>query len=473
MKSGKENLKIRLERHRKSAIEHLRLLKPEKLASWLRGNVAVVVSVSSLLAAVSSVYISYNLWSNQEDQYAWRTISRHVPGNSGIRSALQHLYEKDRKQLHFIDLRPFRNAYGQSASSSAFVGKLDLSSANLMGSWLSNTDFSETNFNNANLTNAKMNQAVFSGADFTDAKLIDAEMNEADFSGADFTDAKLIDAKMNEAVFSGADFTDAELIDAEMNESDFTKSKFIMADLRDVAGEGAIFNDTDLDGATLFGANLGYAKLNDAILNNVSAENLDITHATAINTKFDHAGLVGAIFQQVTGLGMSFSKADMKRASFVGGRFSGSSFRNAKLGDTDFTEAIVTFTDFTDADLTGANLAFASFGGANLSGVILKKIIGFRNAKWEDAWAWSDKLPKLPALDDTDELGEIRLLIKLYDSECKEDWERRIQEDSENVRRNKRKVVIRYHPPDDRCLLSTDSQADLWTKLDSDGAPDE
>ena len=430
MKSMKENLKIRFERHLQAVVEYLRLLKPEKLAICLRRNVAVVVSVSSLLAAVSSVYISYNLWSNQEDQYAWRTISRHVPGNSGIRPALQHLYERDRKQLHFIDLRPFRNAYGQNASSSAYIGEVDLSSANLMGSWLSNTDFSETNFNNANLINAKMNQAVFSGADFTDADLVNAEMNEADF----------------------------------------TKSKFIMANLRDVEGKGAIFNDTDLDGATLFGANLGYAKLNDARLNNVLADNLDITHATAINTKFDNAELVGAVFQQVTGLGMSFSRADMKRASFVGGRFSGSSFRNAELDKADFTEAIVTFTDFTDADLSGATLAFASFGGANLSGVTLVGVIGFRNAKWEGAWAWSDTLPALPTLDDTDELEKIRILIKLYDSRCKEDWERRIQNENENVRGSERTAVIRYRPPDDGCLLSIERQADLWTKPGSGGS---
>ena len=471
MKSVKENVKIRFDRHRQAVVEHLRLLKPEKLASWLGRNVAVVVSISSLLVAVSSVYISYNLWSNQEDQYAWRTVSRHVPGNSGIRPALQHLHERDPRQLHFIDLRPFRNAHGQSASSSVFVGEVDLSSANLMGSWLSNTDFSKTKFIDANLINAKMNQAVFSEADFTDADLSNAEMNQAVFSEADFTDADLSNAKMIQAVFSGADFTDADLSNTRIDGTDFSDSKFIMANLRGVAGKDAIFNGTDLERATLSGADLGHAKLNDARLNNVSAENLDITHATAINTKFDNAELVEAVFRRVTGLGMSFSEADMRRASFAEGTFSGSSFRNTVLHDANFTEAIVTFADFTDADLGGATLAFASFRGANLSGVILAGVIEFQNAKWEDAWAWSDKLPELPTLDDTDEWEKIKLLIKLYNSECKEDWERRIK--TENGSGSERKAIIRYRPPDDRCLLSTDSQADLWTKPGSLGAPDE
>lgn len=371
--------------------------KLSKIKKFSKDNWKHFVSGSSIVVALCSFGVSLTILHNQQRHNAWSIVSGHVPGNSGIKYALEILdrYELD---LRYLNLVPFRSAHAENQQSPAFVGSVDLRSADLHGSWFINTDFSEAKFNRANLSNAKMQDAHFS------------------------------------------------------------KAVFIEADLTSVDGKSSDFNSADFTGATLNQASLVSAYLQDAVMIGVKAEDLDVTKATATNLKLDKAILTKAKFNQAWGLGSSFVGADLRTPEFLEARFSGSSFVNAELEEGDFTYAKMHFADFTGATITNPVLFYADFKGTNLSGATFKgEASGMTTANWENVWAWNNQLPVFPP---SDEWKKIRAVIELYDPDCREDWNRRIKKENGSNNGKQRLAGVRYRPPENRsgCFVSTMAQ---------------
>ena len=371
--------------------------KFSKIKEFSKVNWGHFVSVTSIVVALCSLVVSYTILHNQQRHNAWSIVSAHVPGNSGIKYALESLnrYELD---LRYLNLIPFRSAHAENQQSSAFVGSVDLSSVDLHGSWFINTDFSEAKFNRANLSNAKMQNAHFS------------------------------------------------------------KAAFIEADLTSVDGKSSDFNSANFTNAILNRASLVSAYLQDAIMVGIKAEDLDVTKATAVNLGLDEAILTKTKFNQAWGMGSSFVEAELYTPKFLEARFSGSSFVDATLEEGDFTYATMHFADFTGATISDPVLFYADFKGTNLSNVKFKgEAIGMAMANWENVWAWNDQIPEFPQ---SKEWKEIKAMIEIYDQDCRNDWHQRIEEENSSDIGKQRLAGVRYRPPENRsdCFVSTMAQ---------------
>ena len=157
---------------------------------------------------------------------------------------------------------------------------------------------------------------------FQGADLSGQDLRDRDFTGADLTNARL----------SRADLRGCSLRGCTLDGSQFVGADLTGADLTECRGAGAVFGQANLNGATLFAADLTGASLSSASLNG----------------------------------------ADLRAANLS----------EARLRDADLTDADLTRANLTDADLTGATVARSRFTHADLSGSGLRHLHHFDGADW-------------------------------------------------------------------------------------------
>ena len=170
-------------------------------------------SILALIVSLSALLVSWSIYQNQDTHYAWGRISTHMPGNSGIRDALEYLNNRG-ADLKNIDLRPIAEAYAGEEDNLVYVHGVNLNHANLTHAWLNKTDFSNSKFISATLTKVFADEAVFTKADFTNAIL----------NGAKFRKTDLRYVTMINAIASGLYLDEATAIGAKFDESKMMKS---------------------------------------------------------------------------------------------------------------------------------------------------------------------------------------------------------------------------------------------------------
>lgn len=114
-------------------------------------------------------------------------------------------------------------------------------------------------FVGADLKGADLSGGNFPHADFTDADLDGATFEATGLAFATFDGTTLRGADFSGAFLGGATFSD----NVQAPESTFTNARLLAADLEGIYAERAIFDQADLSGATLDGAELYAGVLSD------------------------------------------------------------------------------------------------------------------------------------------------------------------------------------------------------------------
>ena len=181
----------------------------------------------------------------------------------------------------------------------------DLSSANLKGADLRNTDLSGVNLMEANLREAKFHWANLRGAnlrkadlkgaifvetDLRDSNLSWADLRESDFkrtnlqnaalSWANVKEASLKEVDLRQANLRNADFRFAVLRETNLKEADLREAYLSNAEFVNVNMEGADLREADLRGAHLLHASLKHADLSECRIYGISAWELDVDDTT-------------------------------------------------------------------------------------------------------------------------------------------------------------------------------------------------
>lgn len=121
----------------------------------------------------------------------------------------------------------FKDACTECNLSNVFLRGLDmekplLTSANLRGTNLQNTEAVEGDFRNADMSEANMFSINAKNAKFTGGLMVNAKLGEAELNGADFSYTNLTGADLKKAVLKGANLTNAVLKEADFTGADMT-----------------------------------------------------------------------------------------------------------------------------------------------------------------------------------------------------------------------------------------------------------
>ncbi|MCC8250198.1 pentapeptide repeat-containing protein [Saccharothrix luteola] len=169
----------------------------------------------------------------------------------------------------------------------------------------------------------------------TSVCLIRANLDGANFSGADFSGSYLSEASLVEANLAGADMR------ANLGRTDMTRASLVGAKMSIAWMQNAVLYEADLTGA----------KMNDANLSGANLYHADLTGADLTN-----ANLVIA-----TATGATLIRTDLTSADF-----SHSSLKDARLLGTRLID-----TNLTSSDLSGAFLAAVDHSGTVVQDVVV------------------------------------------------------------------------------------------------------
>ncbi len=259
----------------------------------------------------------------------------------------------------------------------------------LVGSNLSNT-----NFSNHNLSKVKFERANLRESNLTGANLFEANLEGADLSGANLDGANLRNAKINfkttrldskplliYKLVNPTPILDTRSFDFNKEntnkEKDLSKSNlhgvnFANTDLRNFNFKDTNLTSANLRNAQLQGADLSGVKLEAADLRGVETNPLTkldlkwkrvlkIANGLATSMNLEGADLEGANLE-----GANFERVNLKKANLRG-----TNLKNAKLNDVDLSEASLVGVDLSKAKLHKVSLQSAKLDSANLEEAIL------------------------------------------------------------------------------------------------------
>lgn len=255
-----------------------------------------IVLIFTLIIGFFTLNLSSN--SHQEQmaqqvlQHSWNTISSHMPGNSGISTALEYLHSRG-EQLTDIDLIPVAYARGEKEPEIHRANVVDakLPGVDLSGSWLDHTDFSDSVLIEAILDNVRMDDTILDRVDLTDASFKNAILKNTSMSGTIATQIKATNLKLESstlklATFEKADLEHSKIIDTRALSSNFSDASLISALLSysyfvRVSFENADFQEAELLGTKFYDVNLSDAKFN----NTIGLDKIDWTNSWAWDDK--------------------------------------------------------------------------------------------------------------------------------------------------------------------------------------------
>ena len=201
-----------------------------------------------------------------------------------------------------------------------------------------------------------------------------------DFTKTDFKGAKLDNVNFSKAILTGSQMQDASLVganfqDANLDGVNFTKANLSRARLIQASIIWAEFNNAQMNLVDLAGANLERSNFVNAKMEGVNLKDSKIgAQGTEKATKFSSVILLSwqivneardgrnLADQNLSGLNLSFS--NLKRANLT----------NSKLDYTDLTG-----TDLSGANLSGSQVNGANWSGANLTGIKLSGVVFDKN----------------------------------------------------------------------------------------------
>lgn len=176
---------------------------------------------------------------------------------------------------------------------------------------------------------------------------------EQEFS---FNECNLNGSDLSGANFSGCDFEEAHLEGADLEGANLSGSNFIKANL-----ENASLKNVDLRIADLTESSCESASFQEADLHGAS-----LMDSTFLFADFKDANLVGADFRESSPVYADFRRADICPANFKRAAPINAKFQEADLSGIDFEEADLDGAIFEKAELRAANLNSAKLKGVNL-----------------------------------------------------------------------------------------------------------
>ena len=224
---------------------------------------------------------------------------------------------------------------------------------------------------NTNEWNDRSNSAVvgcgeLEGADFTSFSLDSINLIQSKISGTCFHNAHLAGA-----LFEYSDGNHASFFGAQLAKASFQGAKLIEADFRNTSLDDAVFTETDCTNARFQLASLESATLKKAIFTAVDFEKVNLKRADARGAVFINANLNGGNLAHAELRNADFSKAKLTGCDISGANCAEVVFKGADLTGADLSGSVLTGADFTFADLRGANLDGADISGANFEGADL------------------------------------------------------------------------------------------------------
>ncbi len=195
-----------------------------------------------------------------------------------------------------------------------------------------------------------------SGLDFKGARLAGTNLFGSDLSNANLTGANLKGAMLDRFTIIGAKLDGADLSGASINRPSAHPS------IETLVARGPSFVGANLKGARVFGG----------------LKRTDFTRANlegAFLAPLNKTGFIEVLFRTELD-GATLTGANMKSAdlSYV-------SFAFADLREADLSGANLSHADLSRADLTGADLSNTNLEKADLDGAILKNVKGLATAK--------------------------------------------------------------------------------------------
>lgn len=246
---------------------------------------------------------------------------------------------------------------GTNLGAATFAGA-KFTKANLAGATLDKSDLNSSDFTGADMTDASLLEATFGavilrgvkivGARFLDAKLMNVDFSEADLSkvtflecdltGANLSGSKLVSAAFLHCIGTGANFFGAALDNARfVQECDFSNATFRKATFVEANLRGTVLVEADLT-ETLFDR----GDLSECDLRRAKLDRMRARESRWVRTNLEKATLRGA----------DLMLALMHKAKVAGTDFRGASLFRADLarmkGDdkTSFDSANVTQVRF-------------------------------------------------------------------------------------------------------------------------------
>lgn len=141
--------------------------------------------------------------------------------------------------------------------------------------------------------------------------------------------------------------------------------------LQDGCLNGANLTNANLEGATLYQAQLRAATLAGANLQNASLEESDLEGAVFIKADLHNADLREANLSQTVAQFADFSKAKLEFTLMRHAMMTGVNLQQAQLDEADLEGANLAEADLSHADLQRTNLETVDLGGAILKGANL------------------------------------------------------------------------------------------------------
>ncbi|MCC9167984.1 pentapeptide repeat-containing protein [Pontibacter harenae] len=207
---------------------------------------------------------------------------------------------------------------------------LNLTSLNLRGVQVENSNFDETLFLNSDLSNSHFSNSSFSGANFNEAIV-----KNASFFNCDFTRAQLGSVKFNSTNIAGCNFSNASLWS-----TDFRKAQMA------IAMDNFFSNEVDFTGADLLFSNLDSLDLRSVILKDADLAGASLRYCDLSEVNMENARFWGAT-QNDKPIPTDLSFSNLKKANLLGADLQDAILINADLSESNIEKAY---------SLEGANL---------------------------------------------------------------------------------------------------------------------
>jgi uncharacterized protein YjbI with pentapeptide repeats len=163
------------------------------------------------------------------------------------------------------------------------------------------------------------------------------------------------------ADFRDADLQGAELGHARLDQALFSGAHLDYLDTRTGAGPYASFVEAEFKGASMYGAYFNNADLTEANFDTPVGGDGKLRERQRTDLRYAHFRGVkaqGASFKAANLRGANFTntkqKTDLRGADFTGAILTGANFQGADLTDADFRQAEIDGVVWDDANLTGA-----------------------------------------------------------------------------------------------------------------------
>jgi uncharacterized protein YjbI with pentapeptide repeats len=235
----------------------------------------------------------------------------------------------------------------------------------------------DRNLRYANLIGAELRKVEFIVPDLRRARLDGAKLTGARFAcaaragggslGSDDC-PQLQGASLGGARLQGASLDEAQLQGAWLDGAELQGASLDRAQLQGASLNGAALQDASLDRAQLQGASLDVAWLQGASLNGAALQGASLFGAWLQGASLDGAALQGASLDGAWLQGASLDGAALQGASLDGAALQGASLNLAQLQGASLNEA-----ELQGASLGGAQLQGASLDGAQLQGASLDR----------------------------------------------------------------------------------------------------